>query len=181
MQILIFLHGTIIMHANAKGCSREEIIKQVQEQESSVRDFFNYLPIGNAPKKLKKWTDQGAEISYLSALTANKKGRGDEIVGQERLLADSIVLDKYSFPQGNIYHREQNEEYKNVVNKIAPPPDILIEDDCESMGDDAEQEITYNQLDPELQRKIKSILVKEFSGIDYLPNNIDSLKDYYNN
>ena len=83
MRILIFLHGTIIMHRNAKGRTRQEIIEQVVDQEESVRDFKNYIPIGNAPEKIAKWVGQGATISYLSALTKNKKGRDDEIVGED--------------------------------------------------------------------------------------------------
>lgn len=173
MRILVFLQGTIIMHEHAAGLSREEIIQQVTDQEESARDFKNYIPVGNAPQKLKKWAEQGAEICYLSALTENKKGRGDEIVGKEGLQADKFVLDKYGFPQGNIYHRGQDESYADVVAKMTPYPDVLIEDDCESMGQEAE--VTYPSLSPELQRKIKSIVVKEFGGIDHLPDSPESL------
>lgn len=50
-------------------------------------------------------------------------------------------------------------------------PDVLVEDDCESIG--AEQ-ITYPQIRPDLRSCIKSIVVPEFGGIDHLP---DSLRD----
>ena len=173
MKLLIFLHGTIIMHKGAKGKTRQEIIKQVINQEKSVRDFNNYIPIGNAPKKIAKWVAQGATVCYLSALTTNKKGRGDEIVGGQGLVADKIILEKYNFPEGIIYHRESNEDYKDVVAKILPLPDILIEDDCESIG--GEEEMTYPHLNKEIQSKIKSLPVKEFSGIDYLPDELNGL------
>jgi len=173
MKLLIFLQGTIIMHKNAKGKTRQEIIRQVIDKEKSVRDFNNYIPIGNAPEKIAKWTEQGAVVCYLSALTKNKKGRGDEIVGDEGLKADKIILDKYNFPAGIIYHREDNEDYKDVVARISPLPNILIEDDCESIG--GEIEMTYPSLKPELKDKIKSMPVKEFSGIDDLPNELDKL------
>ena len=137
----MFLHGTIIMHRNAEGKLRDEIIKQVAEQEKFVRDFNNYIPIGNAPEKLQKWASQGAEICYLSALSENKKVRGDELVGKEGLTADKIILEKYNFPKGVIYHREQNEEYKDVIERIKPLPDVIIEDDCESIGGEKKNSI----------------------------------------
>jgi len=168
MKILIFLHGTLIMHKNAAGLDRGKIIQQVVDQEDSIRDFKNYIPIGNASEKLKKWAAQGAEICYLSALTENKKGRGDEIVGKKGLRADSVVLTKYDFPAGTIYHREQDEEYKDVVERVLP--DVIIEDDCESIG--GAEEMTYTHLRPELKEKIKSVTVKEFSGIDHLADEI---------
>ncbi|MDP2874444.1 MAG: hypothetical protein Q8N84_04105 [bacterium] len=173
VKILVFLQGTILMHKSAAGLSREEIIRQVIDQEASVRDFKNYIPVGNAPQKLEKWAQQGAEIGYLSALTENKKGRGDEIVGQEGLQADETVLNKYGFPSGVIYHRGQDESYADVVAKIVPCPDILIEDDCASMGQEAE--VTYPGLNQGLQGKIKSIVVKEFGGIDHLPDSLELL------
>jgi hypothetical protein len=55
-------------------------------------------------------------------------------------------------------------------------PDILIEDDCESIS--GEEEMTYPSLQNELRAKIKSIVVKEFSGIDHLPNRISDLSSY---
>lgn len=158
------------MHQNAQGKTRKEIIQQVKDEEWSVRDFGNYIPIGNASEKLNKWVSQGAEICYLTSLSENKKVRGDEKVGKEGLKMDNIVLGKYNFPQGVIYHREMNEGYKDVVARISPLPDILIEDDCESIG--GEEEMTYPSLSDELKSKIKSIPIKEFDGIDHLPNSI---------
>jgi hypothetical protein len=173
MKLLIFLHGTVIMHKSAKGRARQEIIKQVIDQEKSVRDFNNYIPIGDAPKKIAKWVAQGATVCYLSALTKNKKVRGDEIVGDHGLASDKIILEKYNFPEGIIYHRKPNEEYKDVVARISPLPDILIEDDCESIG--GEVEMTYPYLNKEIKNKIKSLPVKEFGGIDYLPDMLNEL------
>jgi hypothetical protein len=53
-------------------------------------------------------------------------------------------------------------------------PGILIEDDCESIG--GEPEMTFPQLQPELQASITSIVVKEFGGIDHLPDDLAVLK-----
>lgn len=173
---MVFLHGTLITHKNSAGKTHQEIIKQVLEQEESVRDFENYIPVENAPKKLQVWVSQGAEVCYLSALTENKKARGDETVGKEGLKADEKVLERYEFPKGEIYHRDLGENYKDVVARIIPPPSILIEDDCESIG--GEPEMTYPSLSPELKEKIKSIVVKEFEGIDNLADNLEELKNY---
>lgn len=164
MKILVFLQGTVTVHENAKNLEREEIIKQVIEGDESVKNYRSYIPIGNAAKKLQNWRKQGAEICYLSALTQSKNARGDE-----------IVLKRHGFPDGKIYHRKSGEEYKDVVERIKPLPDILIEDDCESIG---KEEMTYPSLRPELKAKIKSIVVKEFIGIDHLPDKVSDLLNF---
>src|SRR3989344_7064987 len=107
VKILIFLHGTVWIHKSAAGRSREEIIKQVKNEDLSIRDFGSYMPIGNAVAKLRKWVEQGAEIFYLSALTANKKARGDEIIGRKGLLEEKKLLKQYGFPKGKVYHRKR--------------------------------------------------------------------------
>jgi len=174
MKILIFLQGTLIMHKSAIGKSRDEIIEQVKAQEESVRDFASYVPIGNAVEKLNEWAKQGAEIIYLSALTEDKKARSDEVVGKEGLKVDQKILDQYSFPKGNIYHRQKGESYAQIAEKIVP--DILIEDDCESIGGAKEMTITF--IKPEVKRRIKSIVIKEFDGIDHLPSDLSELLNY---
>jgi hypothetical protein len=157
MKILIFLHGTIIMHKNAKGKSREERVKQSMRRERSVLNYDSYIPIGNAARKLKKWGAEGAKIIYLSS---HKNA--------EDVKKDKAVLKKYKFPVGKIVFRNKREKYKNVIERTAP--DILIEDDCESIGGKKEMAIT--NVKKEIKNKIKSIVVKEFEGIDSLPDKI---------
>mgnify|MGYP001599876563 FL=1 len=173
MTIMVFLQGTLIMHKGAIGKTREEIIQQVKDQETSVRDFFSYMPIGNASSKLNKWARQGALIYYLSALTENKRAQGDEIVGKKGLSADQEILDRYGFPKGKIYHRQPGENYIDVVSNMNPLPNILIEDDCESIG--GQKEMTYPNLPEKIRRRIRSYVVKEFTGIDHLPDLSPSL------
>ncbi|MBI4066733.1 hypothetical protein HY411_03375 [Candidatus Gottesmanbacteria bacterium] len=171
MKILVFLQGTLLMHKSAIGKTREQIIRQVKDQEESVRDFTAYVPIGNAVGKLKRWVEQGAEICYLSALTEDKKARGDEVVGNEGLTIDQEVLYRNGFPKGEIYHRQKGETYAHIAEKIVP--DILIEDDCESIGGEKEMTITF--INPEIKRRIKSIAIREFGGIDHLPDDLSEL------
>lgn len=162
------------MHSSGIGKTREERVKDSMEQGESIRDFAAYVPVGNAPEKLQKWAKQGAEICYLSALTEDKKVRGDEIVGKEGLKVDQEILNKYGFPQGEVYHRQLGESYADIAKRIMP--DILVEDDCESIG--REKEMTYTNMKPELKSKIKQIVVEEFQGIDHLPDDLKHLKDY---
>lgn len=160
MKILVFLHGTTIMHKNAVGHTREEIVKQVINGDSSVKDFASYIPVGSAPKKLQKWKKQGAEILYLSS---HRKAEDVE--------KDKIVLKKYKFPEGKIFFCQNGEEYADVVEIIMP--DVIIEDDCESIG--GEKEMTYPHIKTAFKAKIKLIVVKEFSGIDKLSDNVSEL------
>ena len=160
MKVLIFLHGTLIMHKSAEGKTRKERVRQVENDDLSVHDYASYIPIGNAVEKLKSWQSQGAEILYLSS---------HEIA--EDVEKDKIVLKKYNFPKGQIFYRQNSETYKDIAEKIIP--DILIEDDCESIGGEKEMTITY--VKPEIKQKIKSIVVKEFYGIDNLPSDLSDL------
>jgi len=163
VKLLVFLHGTTIMHRNAKGPTREEIVKQVMEGDVSIHDYASYIPIGNAVEKLQEWKGQGARICYLSS------HRNSQDVEK-----DKFVLKKHVFPDGQIYYRRDREDYKDVVERIQPPPDVIVEDDCESIG--GKIEVVYPNLKPELKDKIKSIVVKEFEGIDYLPGKISELR-----
>jgi hypothetical protein len=160
MKILIFLHGTLIMHKSAENKTREERVGQVMNGEPSVHDYASYIPVGNAVEKLKFWQSQGAEILYLSSHeTAEDVGK------------DKLVLEKYGFPKGQVFYRQNGESYKDIAETIIP--DVLVEDDCESIGGEVEMTITF--VKPEIKQKIKSIIVKEFSGIDNLPDKINEL------
>jgi len=182
MKILIFIEGTILMHLSGKNVSREERVRQsqaagIQREEKniayetntkapevakgSVYDLASYIPINNVVKKLQSWVKQGAEICYLSSRRIKNE-------------LDTIkqILDKYHFPHtDNFYFRQQGEDYKDVAERLSP--DILIEDDCESIG--GEVEMTYTNIKAELKEKIKHITIKEFEGIDYLSENIENL------
>src|SRR3989338_740020 len=112
MKILVFLHGTLIMHKSAEGKSCEERVRQVESKDPSVLDYASYIHVGNAVEKLKSWQKRGAEILYLSS-------------------------------------------HETV--------------------EDVEKEMTIIFVKPKIKQKIKSIIVKEFGGIENLPNNLEDL------
>ncbi|MFX0106169.1 MAG: hypothetical protein ACFE75_11855 [Candidatus Hodarchaeota archaeon] len=166
MRILIFLHGTCIMHKNALGLSRRQIVQQIiEDTDESIYDFASYIPIGSVVKKLTSWQNQGAKIFYLSSHFT-----------RENIENDKIVLEKYDFPKGPIFYRKK-QNWNLPVMKAKP--DIIIEDDCESIG--GLYQMTYPNLNQELKSKIKSIVIKEFGGIDNLPDNINELKEFCSN
>jgi hypothetical protein len=72
---------------------------------------------------------------------------------------------KYGFPSGRVFARADGQSYGQIAAREMP--DVLIEDNCESIGPD---QITYLQIRPGLRSRIKSIIVPEFGGIDHLPN-----------
>ena len=157
MKILIFTEGTIIMHKTAVSRSREEIVKQVENKEEFVHDYKSYVPVGNAVEKLQTWKNDGAEILYL---TSRRK--------PEEIRQIHNVLKNFNFPDGQLLFRQEEEEYKDIAERIIP--DVLIEDDCESIGGIDQMTITH--VKPGIRKKIKSIPVKEFGGIDHLPDKI---------
>ncbi len=109
------------------------------------------------------WKKQGMEILYLSSHKAIKDVKKDK-----------FVLKKYDFPKGRILFRKNKEQYKDIVEQIMP--DIIIEDDCESIGGKKEMAIT--DVNTKLKRRIKEIIVKEFAGIDNFPDKIHDLLKY---
>jgi hypothetical protein len=163
LKIMIFLHGTAIMHRNAIGRTREERVKQVLGRDESLYDFSSYVPVGHAASKLQVWKQQGAEILYLSPH-----------LRVEGIKADEAVLRTHHFPEGQICSRQKGEQYKDVAERVLP--DILIEDDCESIG--GEREMTYPHVKPEVRARMKSIVVKEFGGIDHLPGDVAALESW---
>ena len=132
----------------------------MHKNADSMRDYVNYVPIKNAVKKLQNWKTQGAEIVYLTSRKIPSEVKN--IKG---------VLKKYNFPDGELFFREKDEEYNDVAERVVP--NILIEDDCESIGGIDEMTITH--VNPAIKAKIKSIPVKEFGGIDHLPDTLDEL------
>jgi hypothetical protein len=163
MRIMVFLHGTALMQRSALGRPREERVRQVRQAEASVRDFASYVPVGGVAAKLRGWADQGAEIVYLSS-HSNAQDVG----------TDEAVLAEHGFPAGPVFFRGGGEEYGDVVERVWP--DVLIEDDCESIG--GEPHMTYPHASPEVRLKVASIVVREFGGLDHLPDSLSELVVY---
>lgn len=156
MKILIFTEGTILMPKLARGLSREQRVELSKSNDPLVSDFKNYVPIDNPQRQILNWKKLGAEIYYLTSRTK-----------LEEIEDIHFILKKYDFPDNqNLLFRKNGEEYKDVVENLMP--DVLIEDDCESIG--GKIEMTYPQIKTVLKPKIKSIVIKEFAGIDQLQN-----------
>jgi hypothetical protein len=160
MKILIFTEGTILMHRSAAGLTRDEIIKQVQNPAPDIYDFTSYIPIGNSVSKLNHWADAGAEIIYV---TSRKKPAEVEAIRN--------VLNTHGFPEGRLLFRRRKQTYKDIAEAVLP--DVLVEDDCESIGGVAQMTIT--NVDAAIKKRIKSVVIREFGGIDGLPDNITNL------
>lgn len=128
-----------------------------------MRDCASYVPVGNAVSKVRAWSKQGATIVYVSS------HRWPEHVEQ-----DKSVLQAFHFPPGEVIFREGGETYQDMAERILP--DILIEDDCESIG--GERQMISPRLRPGLQARMRSIVVKEFEGIDHLPDDLATLRDF---
>ncbi len=163
MKIMVFLEGTATAHKLSVGHSREEVVKQARHKVVTPGYFAEFIPIGDAIKKITSWKNQGAEILYL---TSRRKSDQIDDVRQ--------VLKKYNFPEGKFLFRQEGEEYKDVAERMVP--DVLVEDDCESLG--GVDELTITHVKPEIKRRIKSIVIKEFAGIDHLPDDISELMAY---
>ncbi|MBI1934626.1 hypothetical protein HY464_01895 [Candidatus Peregrinibacteria bacterium] len=129
-------------------------------KDPSVADYASYMPIGNAVVKLQGWAAQGAKISYLSSRTDSND-----------LRKDRLILERYKFPQGDIFYRRSGEKYEDVVEQVMP--EIFVEDNCESIG--GEKEMASPHVSPDAKKRIRIHVVPEFDGIDHLPDKISEL------
>lgn len=160
MKIMVFLQGTCIMHRSAIGRTRKERVRQVRDGDASIYDFASYVPVGNAVAKLQIWSQQGAEIVYLSSHTS-----------VQDVEKDKSILVRHGFPDGPVFFRHKGDEYQDIVERVLP--DTLVEDDCESIG--GEKAMTYPHLRSEVKARVKSVVVQEFGGLDHLPDGISVL------
>jgi hypothetical protein len=169
VKILVFTEGTVLTNNKWIGLPREELVKQVKKWSNLSKEELQKAgdapsPIGNCVRKIGAWKEQGATIVYLTSRT--KPEEVDIIRG---------ILKKYEFPEGRLLFRKEGEDYKDVAEKVMP--DIIVEDDCESIG--GEGEMTYPGIRAELKSKIESIVVKESGGIDHLPDSTAELMRYH--
>jgi hypothetical protein len=170
VKVLVYLQGTIIMHKSGKDKIPQERRKQVLDKsDETIFDFENYIPINKANDILTKWKMKGIDIVYMSS-HRNKKD----------LNKDIKVLEKYNFPKGEILYRDFFHRYNSLIKKELP--DIIIEDDCASIGNWIRErykfipetivnflkrrEMIYPCLDYKIKQNIKSIVIEEFSGIE---------------
>lgn|GEM_PF-495000 len=123
VRIMIFTEGTIL---------GPQIIFQHFSHSA-------YKPIKNSVNKVKSWKEQGAEIVYL---TSRKKIRHVHEIKE--------LLSKNHFPGEGLYYREKGQKYKDIVEFVVP--DILIEDNCRSIGGKWQMCITY--VKPEVKTKV---------------------------
>ncbi len=147
VRIMIFTEGTILKPKSL----------------FSLYDYNSYIPIGNCVELIKKWSEQGAEVVYCTS-RRNK---------QAEQMAD--ILCKNNFIGTKLYFRDKGQKYKDIVEMVCP--DILIEDNCRSIGGAWQMCIT--NVSPEIKAHIKSVVVEEFKGIDMLPENISDLMNFF--
>lgn len=136
IKIMIFAEGTIL-------------------KPKSLLLLYNhrtYIPIGNAVALIVTWNQQDAEIIYCTS----RKGKQAEEIAQ--------LLIQYGFTGSKLYFRERKQQYKDIIESVQP--DMLIEDDCRSIGGSWQMCITH--VAHQIKNIIKSIIVKEFKGIDLL-------------
>jgi hypothetical protein len=156
MKVGVFLHGTAIMHAAAVGVERDERVRQAHRREPTVLDIASYVPAPGTAEKLAAWDRHGAILIYLSS-----HRRPDDI------RVDESVIRRHGFPAGSVHGRQEGEDYGPLVERLGL--DVLVEDDCESIGGAAQT--CAAQLSPAGRQSVRCIILPEFSGLAGLPDN----------
>ena len=136
MKVLVFTEGT------ATGPPSQE----------QFFDVPSFVPTEGTVEKLTGWHEQGTEICYLTSRRWNGSPQTVE-----------AALRRFDFPAGELYYRREGEDYVDVVRRVQP--DVLIEDDCRSIGWD-------EVITPKLRAEwgIKGIIVPENGGLAHLPD-----------
>ncbi len=156
MKVGVFLHGTAIMHAAAAGVERNERVQQVRRRDPSVRDFASYVPTPGTAEKLAAWERHGAILIYLSSHRR-----------QDDIRADESVIRRHGFPAVPVHGRQEGEDYGPLVDRLGL--DVLVEDDCESIGGAAQT--CAAQMSPAGRQSVRCVVLPEFSGLADLPSN----------
>lgn len=84
------------------------------------------------------------------------------------------LINPLQLPRGIPFYRAGREKYKDVIESAMP--DILIEDDCRSIG--GAWQLSMTHVGEIARGKINSIIVREFKGIDHLPDKLNDLLNY---
>lgn len=116
-----------------------------------------YKPLGNSIRTVNDLFDKGNEIYLCSYVLKN------------RYVFIKAIMDYYKVNYTQILCRDKGEKYSDLVERVRP--DILIEDDCASIGGEKEWCITNVRED--IRANIKTIIVKEFKGIDHIEKEIE--------
>ena len=111
---------------------------------------YGYAPIGNAVEIVNTLYKKGYEI-YLCSY-----------VRKTRYSFIKSIIDFYGMKYTEILCRDKGEQYSEIVERMKP--DILIEDDCKSIG--GLKECCITNVKEEIKNNIRSIIVPEFAGID---------------
>jgi hypothetical protein len=163
VRILVFLHGTAIMHRTAVGRARAERVRQSRQRDRSVLDFASYVPTEAAVEKVRAWHGHGAEIAYLSS---HQDAADVEL--------DRAVLTAHGFPAGTVLARGPGESYADVARRAGA--DVVVEDDCESIGGHSRTIAAGLAAAP--GRAVTSVIVPEFGGLAHLPSEPAELASY---
>ncbi|HEX6932866.1 MAG TPA: hypothetical protein VF162_12030 [Streptosporangiaceae bacterium] len=155
MRVMVFLHGTSIMHGSAVGVPRAIRVRQVTGKDPAVGDFATYVPTDGAVTKIAAWQSRGAEICYLSSHRTAAEAA-----------IDGSVLAGHGFPAGALYYRTGDESYADVARRWQA--DVVVEDDCESIGGRAQTTASWLARSP--GRAVPCVVVPEFGGLAHLPD-----------
>lgn len=118
---------------------------------------YGYKPIVNAVEVINSLHGKGHDIFLCSYVRRN------------RYNFIKSVIDFYGIDYTEILCRDKCEGYSDIVERVCP--DVLIEDDCKSIG--GVKKCCINGVREYIRANIKSIIVPEFSGIDDVMIEID--------
>lgn len=123
---------------------------------------YGYRPAGKSIALLENWAAQGAKLVFCTYLRKN------------RLPFILAVVRRYPLGGERLYYRSAGEQYAQLIEQATP--DILIEDDCKSIG--GARQMCITGVSDRIKEQVHSIVVPEFLGLDELPCELEKLLCY---
>ena len=180
----------VILRTDTLNIGRQGEIKDVADGYARNYLLPRQMALEATPANLKRWEKEKVTLEKVRLDNIEKaKVTAEQIeklslaitvkVGEEGKLFGSVtnadimrVLKDNGFPGQIVHARKGEEKYHEVVEQVKP--DVYIEDDYASSHGRAE--LGSQGLNPELG--IHVIIVPEFGGLDFLPDDLELLKDF---
>jgi hypothetical protein len=106
VRILVFLHGTAIMHPTAVGRLRGRARPPVPAARLGSAGLRRLCPHRGGCGEVRSWQHHGAIICYVSSQAS---APGADL--------DRAMLGRHGFPTGTVYFRQPGEDYASVARR----------------------------------------------------------------
>jgi hypothetical protein len=157
VRVLVFLHGTAIMHPTAVGRPRAERVHQSRQRDRAVLDFAAYVPTEAAVEKVRTWQRYGAVICYLRHYPCGTPVTSDSAASRAKASRDNRQAKDCDQraedrPQGRSRHRAAPDVAESLQGEDQPRDcDQRAEPDQQTSPHDGTSRLLSTSMPPSWQ------------------------------